>query len=83
MLPVAFRLDGRERHVLWIAGENGEDEVSADGDRVRVFDTLQELHQYAAATRSRWRTLTPTASLTSTRPSSGVGHNPRLTRCRC
>jgi hypothetical protein len=48
MLPVAFRLDGRERYVLWIAGENGDDEVSADGDRVRVFDTLQELHQYAA-----------------------------------
>jgi hypothetical protein len=48
MWPVAFRLDGRERYLLWLAGEAGDDEVMADGDRVRVFDTLENLHRYAA-----------------------------------
>lgn len=47
MWPVAFRLDGRERYLLWIAGEAGDDEVLADGDRALVFGTLQELHQHA------------------------------------
>lgn len=47
MWPFPFRLDGRERYLLWIAGEAGDDEVMADGDSVRVFDTLEEVNRYA------------------------------------
>jgi len=50
--PLAIRLDGRMRFLLWVSGD-GEDSVVAEGGLALAFDNLGALSQHAAETAMR------------------------------